>query len=96
MTKKTIKVCTGGACTQNLSRYILERAQNDKLFFELEELEIEECPCQGKCQKGPNVIVSDEKEEKNKVYNFMTPLEMSKIIKEEHHLSKNSSKKHKK
>lgn len=81
MPKKIIKICTGGACSQNLSAYLLERAKNDRTFYKLENLiEIQECPCQGNCSHGPTVIVENEDGSQKRQYSRVDPLEMGKII----------------
>jgi NADH:ubiquinone oxidoreductase subunit E len=73
-----ISVCSGHSCSGNLSRYTLERAQNEVSSGHLENIEVGSCPCQGKCETGPTVIV--EEGEKKKFFSHVTPSEMGKII----------------
>jgi NADH:ubiquinone oxidoreductase subunit E len=80
MTEKTtkIKVCHGNACRRNLAPYSLERAKNDIKALKLDHIECEECPCLGRCDKGPNVVV--EQDGKQQSHSYATPVEMGKII----------------
>jgi|GEM_PF-624469 NADH:ubiquinone oxidoreductase subunit E len=80
MTQKPtkIKVCQGTACLRNCSAYSLERARNDKESLGLDHVEIEECPCLGKCEKGPNTVVESGTDKK--LHSFAFPIEMGKII----------------
>ncbi len=80
MTDKTtkIKVCHGTACQRNFSPYSLERAKNDKDTLGLDHVECEECPCLGKCDKGPNVVV--EIDGKKQLHSYVSPVEIGKII----------------
>jgi NADH:ubiquinone oxidoreductase subunit E len=99
MEKKVIKVCTGGACSQNLSSYTFKRAENDIEFLKLQDkAEVQECPCQGNCEFGPTVIVEDkEGDHKNKQqFSRVNPLEMGKIMRKikNNNLSQNQPKKH--
>ncbi len=73
-----IKVCQGNACTRSCSAYTLERAQNDKEFLGLHHVEIESCPCLGKCDKGPNVVVENGTEKK--LHSYVIPVEIGKIL----------------
>ncbi len=78
--KTTIGVCTGPRCTQKLSHYTLERAKNECVFSKKEnEIAIEECGCQGNCEKGPTIIIRQGENREQK--SFVSPLEISKIIK---------------
>lgn len=45
-----IQVCTGKKCKQRWSEYILERLKNDKEFYKLNSLIIEECGCKNNCK----------------------------------------------
>ncbi len=73
-----LSVCSGHSCSGNLSRYTLERAQNEVSCGNLEHIEICSCPCQGKCETGPTVVM--EEGEIKKFFSHVTPLEMGKII----------------
>ncbi len=52
-----IKVCTWKMCTERFSQYIITRLQNDKIKFNLDKLEIENCMCLWKCSSWPNIVV---------------------------------------
>ena len=80
MTEKPIKikVCQGNACLRSCSAYTLERAENDKAFLGLHNVEIEGCPCLGKCEKGPNVVVESDTEKK--LFSYVIPVEIGKIL----------------
>lgn len=69
-----IQVCTGKKCKQRWSEYILERLKNDKEFYKLNSLIIEECGCKNNCKNWPIVIV-DGKEETH-----MNGVKASKIL----------------
>lgn len=82
MEKKIIKICTGGACSQNLSSYLFERAKNDIEFFKIhDKAEIQECPCQGNCAFGPTVIIEDEDGKNKQQFSKVNTIEMGKIMK---------------
>ena len=90
MAEKTtkIKVCHGTACLRNLSPYSLERAKNDVEALKLDHIECEECPCLGRCDKGPTVVT--EQDGKQQLHSYANPVEMGKIIR---NLGKNKKKK---
>jgi len=73
-----IKVCHGNACRRNLAPYSLERAKNDVEFLGIKNVECEECPCMGKCDKGVNVVV--EQGDKKQLHSYVNPVEMGKIV----------------
>jgi len=80
MAEKTtkIKVCHGIACRRNMAPYSLERAQNDIKSLKIDHVECEECPCLGRCDKGPNAIV--EQDGKQQIHSYATPVEMGEVI----------------
>lgn len=69
-----IKVCTGKACADRFSGYIITRLKNDKEKFNLDHVEIEECMCTWQCSKWPNIII-----DKN-IKNAMNPAKASELI----------------
>ncbi len=81
-----IKVCHGHACQQRFANYVFERARLE-LGIENEDggtnkngtINLEKCLCQGKCAKGPVVVV--EKNDQKEICTQATPIEISKIIK---------------
>ncbi len=73
-----VKVCQGTACSRNLSRYTLERAQREQEFLDLKNVEIQTCPCQGNCEDGPTVVAEQDK--KKKVLSHTSPAEMGKLL----------------
>lgn len=82
MGKKIIKICTGGACSQNLSSYLFERAKNDIEFFKMhDKVEIQECPCQGNCEYGPTILVEEIDGSNKQQFSKMNTMEMGKVMK---------------
>lgn len=78
--KKKLKICKGGSCTQRLSSYIKDRAENDREFFQIEDkIDITECGCQGNCAAGPTVIFEDG--DTTHKFSYMSPTEVSKLLK---------------
>ena len=69
-----IQVCTGKNCKKRFSEYIVERLKNDKNFYKLNSLIIEECPCQNNCKEWPIVVVDGKKEI------YMNGIKTSKIL----------------
>jgi NADH:ubiquinone oxidoreductase subunit E len=76
MAHTVIKICGGNACSQNFSRYIVERAKHE--VENHTSFEIQEVGCQGKCENGPTVMI--EKNGKKQVFSRMNPVEMGKLI----------------
>ena len=79
-----IKVCHGDRCTKNLSKYILERAENT-LGIQRDEttpegIHLKKMHCQGRCEMGPNVKIVDHKTGKIYIMNQMDPLKMAEAI----------------
>ncbi len=83
MTKYKIKVCQGKACSGNMSRYTLERAQNESESSP-EDFVVETCPCQDNCDFGPTVVIEDIKANTEKKYSHMTAVEMGKFFRTHH------------
>jgi NADH:ubiquinone oxidoreductase subunit E len=71
-----IQVCTGKACREKFSNYILKRLENDKENFKLDHLIVETCTCQKKCDEAPVVVIDGKIEVK------MTGIKASKLIME--------------
>lgn len=56
-----MKVCTGKACKERFSAYILARLNADKAKFDKNDtMAIESCGCLGKCSEGPNFLCDKE------------------------------------
>lgn len=52
-----IKVCMWKSCKSKFAEYIIDRLKNDKIRFNLDKIEIEEVPCQWRCEDGPIVRI---------------------------------------
>ncbi len=83
----TIKVCHGHACLKNLSNYTFDRAKSDLGITEEDggisenkKIKLEKCACQGRCDKGPIVVV--EKGGQSLYHQNINPIEIAKIIKQ--------------
>jgi NADH:ubiquinone oxidoreductase subunit E len=75
--KTIFKVCTGPSCTKNFSQYIWERAVSTAK--KIIGSQIETCGCQGRCEKGPTVVV--QKADQKKIYANMSPVKMAELMK---------------
>lgn len=69
-----IQVCTGKSCKSKFSEYIIKRIQGDKERFNLENVNIETCPCLWECKQWPNVLIDGKRE------SYSDPIKISKII----------------
>ena len=69
-----VKVCTWKTCSERWSEYIIKRLENDKEFFDLDDLEIESSPCMWWCKEWPNIVIWNEKFKK------MNPLKTSDLL----------------
>ncbi len=83
----TIKICHGHACTKNLASYTFDRAKSDLDITDAEggqnpkkKVKLEKCACQGRCKKGPIVVV--ERNGRPSHHEYTNPIEMGKIIKQ--------------
>lgn len=73
-------------CKNRFSEYVLKRLSSDKEKFNLQHIEIENCPCLWDCKNWPNVVFDWKKE------NFCDPAKASKIMFEKISHRKNSKK----
>lgn len=72
---KKIKICNGMECSSRWSKYIATRIENDKKFYNYNELiEIEFVPCMGNCNNAINVVIDKEK------LSRQTPAKTSEIL----------------
>ena len=69
-----VEVCVGKACKSRFSSYIVDRIKNDKIRFDLKNIEVNTCPCTGNCKIGPSMIVDGE------VKTHINPVKASNII----------------
>lgn len=69
-----IQVCTWKSCKSRFSEYIIKRIEWDKVRFNLENVNVETCPCQWNCKEWPTVIIDGKKE------SYCDPLKVSKIM----------------
>ncbi|MDD5770102.1 MAG: (2Fe-2S) ferredoxin domain-containing protein [Candidatus Gracilibacteria bacterium] len=69
-----IQVCTGKSCKLKFSEYIIKRISQDKEKFNLHNITLETCPCQGRCKEGPIVLVD------GKAEIYSDPIKISKMI----------------
>lgn len=81
-----IKVCHGDRCKKNLSKYILDRAEN-ALGIKQDEttsdgIHLKKMHCQGRCRTGPNVKIVDHRTGKIYIMNQMDPLKMAEAIRQ--------------
>ncbi len=52
-----VQVCRGNSCTSRGSAYVVKRLEGDIERLELSGVELEDCLCQGNCQKGPTILI---------------------------------------
>jgi len=76
----TIRVCSGFACTQNLSEDIMKEIK--KLVRDNDDIEVEKRGCFTQCDKGPNLEVVNEETGKSKIYNQVGFGDIGKIVDE--------------
>jgi NADH:ubiquinone oxidoreductase subunit E len=69
-----IQVCNWNKCRANFSEYILKRLENDKNFFKMDKLILENCLCSWNCKDWPIVFFDWNMEKK------VTPSCASKIL----------------
>ncbi len=69
-----VEVCVWKACKSRFSSYIVDRIKNDKIKFDLKNVEVTTCPCTGNCKIWPSMIVDSE------VKTYMNPLKASNIV----------------
>ncbi|GAB0175250.1 MAG: hypothetical protein HHAS10_11290 [Candidatus Altimarinota bacterium] len=75
MQTKVIKVCQGKSCSERFSSFIKKRLLADTAFYGYpDELVIEDCHCQNRCQEGPTVIFD------NDIQVGMNPIKASEIL----------------
>lgn len=82
-------VCSWKACSENFSNYILKRLKNDKEFYNIKDLEIEESPCMWMCSSWPNIKIDKE------IFNNVTPIKASDLVLKKLWLKKSNKKKKK-
>ncbi|MFA7244790.1 MAG: (2Fe-2S) ferredoxin domain-containing protein [Candidatus Magasanikbacteria bacterium] len=58
MEVKKIEVCCGGTCLGRKSDQIFDYLQNE---YKDTDTAVHMCSCLGRCKKGPNILVDDEK-----------------------------------
>jgi len=63
---KKIEVCCGGTCLGRKSDQIFDYLQNE---YKDTNTAVHMCSCLGRCKKGTNILVTDEKENE-KVYHY--------------------------
>ena len=69
-----IKICTWKTCKSRFSEYIRQRLENDKIKFDLKNLEIETTTCMWKCETWPNIYINKE------IFTNQNPLKTSELI----------------
>jgi len=74
-----IKVCHGRHC-ESVGKFILERAEEEISQNSYKNISAEKCPCQANCAKAATVVV--EKNGKKNIYNYASPTDLPKIIKQ--------------
>ncbi len=79
MVKIRLKFCEGKSCKNNFSSLSQERAEKEKSQRQLENVTIENCPCQGQCENGPIVAYCTEKSET--LLSKMTPIRIGELFK---------------
>jgi hypothetical protein len=60
---REIRVCNGKTCTRNNSNHLMKRLEHIygiKAGTTTPEVDLNYCPCQGRCKQGPNVRVNGE------------------------------------
>lgn len=74
-----VNVCHGHACSGRLSRYVLERAQNEAQAHHL-DLQVTPCPCRDNCENGPTVVI--EHNGQQTLHSHVDPPTIAKLIKQ--------------
>lgn len=72
-----LKICEGRACQARFSSLSKERALQESA--ENPEVSIESCSCLGLCEKGPNIVFKQNKEET--ILNDMSPVQVGALFK---------------
>lgn len=71
-----LQVCMGKSCKEKFGEYILKRLENDKKNYHLDNVIIETCTCQWKCNEAPVIVID------GKIEVRMTGIKASKILME--------------
>ena len=66
MQTKKVEVCCGSKCISRNSEEIFDYLQEE---YKETDVAVHMCSCLGRCKKGPNILVTDEKEDE-KVYHY--------------------------
>lgn len=69
-----IQVCTGKACSERFSEYIVTRVENEKKKYNLKNVDCDTCMCLWHCKKWPNILKNGE------VQNYMNPVKVAEMI----------------
>ncbi|MCH8518299.1 NAD(P)H-dependent oxidoreductase subunit E [Candidatus Gracilibacteria bacterium] len=67
-----IKICTGRSCKEKFSRYMMQRVERDRDFYNWkQDVSCSECLCLGACEKAPNVNIDGE------IHSYMNGVKLS-------------------
>ncbi len=69
-----IQVCTGKRCSEKFSEYIIKRLQNDKIFYDISDIDIQQVSCMGSCESAANIKID------GTLHHYMNPLKASDLI----------------
>lgn len=81
-----IKVCTWRSCTENGSEYIATRLERDIAFYNIHDMAVERCTCQGRCKEGPVVAYDRD------IQTRMNPVKASELMRKKVEMIKNQLK----
>jgi len=72
-----VKICTGRACAQHSSVYLVDRAKAE--LAAKPEVTVETCGCLGQCKKGPNIAIEHKKNKT--IHNAVSGPKLAQILK---------------
>ena len=69
-----VSVCSGRTCSERGSKYVVMRLRGDVTRLGYDRVEIDECLCQGNCEKGPTVLFD------GTIFPYMNPVKASEEL----------------